>query len=62
MARFPFICLIARGSHSHYPPRPSRLPISIANDFITSLQQGDIMNTTPRRLRICLVYVQYMLY
>jgi len=54
MARFPFTCLVARGSHSHHPPQPSRLPIHIANDFITSLKQSEncIASMTPRKFSI----------
>ena len=61
MVRYPFTCLVARGSHSHHPLKPNKLPTSITEDFILSLQQGDILSITPRRLRICLANANLML-
>ena len=63
MERFPFTCLVARGSHSHHPPQPSRLPIHIANDFIASLKQSEncIASMTPRKFSICSTYAVHIL-
>jgi hypothetical protein len=52
MVRYPYVCLVARGSHSHHPPYPTRLPKDIADDVIAALQQGDILALTPRMYSI----------
>src|SRR5581483_9288340 len=48
--RFPFIILVTRGNHSHYPPPPSKLPTDIANEVIDLIKQQDILSLTPRML------------
>jgi len=56
MIRYPYICLITRGSHNHHPPYPIRMPMDIADAVIKAIQEGDPLTLTPRMLYICSVY------
>jgi hypothetical protein len=46
--RFPFIILIARGNHSHYPPPPTKLSSTIADEIMELIKEQDLLSLTPR--------------
>jgi hypothetical protein len=56
MARYPYICLITRNSHTHHPPYPTKLPIDLANDVVEAIKQADVLSLTTRMHSICIVY------
>lgn len=56
MARYPYICLITRNSHTHHPPYPIKLPIDLANDVVEAIRQVEVLNLTTRMPRICIAY------
>jgi hypothetical protein len=58
MARYPYICLIARGSHSHHPPYPIKLSIDLANDVVEAIRQVEVLNLTTRMPCICIAYTE----
>ena len=61
MTRYPYICLISRGSHTHHPPYPLRLPHEVRDDVMAAIRQGDVLSLTTRMLYVCLAYVLSML-
>jgi hypothetical protein len=48
MDRHLYICLISRGSHSHHPPYPNRVPQDIANDVQEIISGIDLLSMTTR--------------
>jgi hypothetical protein len=62
MARYPYICLITRNSHTHHPPYPIKLPIDLANDVVEAIRQEEVLSLTTRMPRICTVYANETTY
>jgi len=62
MARYPYICLITRNSHTHYPPYPIKLSIDLANDVVEAIRQVEVLSLTTRMLYICIVYANETTY
>jgi hypothetical protein len=61
LERFPFLMMLLRGSHTHYPPPPNRLPIDIANDALSLIREHDLLTLTARMLSNVLASAQHML-
>ncbi|PYH88477.1 hypothetical protein BO71DRAFT_403826 [Aspergillus ellipticus CBS 707.79] len=61
--RFPFMILICRQKHLHYPPPPTRLPKDIADQVIRVIKEYDCLDLTTRRLmlspRFTAIYDQF---
>ena len=49
MHRFCFILLVARYSHNHHPPYPTRLPKDVKEKFGEMLRKQDLHSTTTRK-------------
>jgi len=62
MARYPYICLITRNSHTHHPPYPTKLPIDLANDVVEAIRQVEVLSLTTRMPRICIAYANEITY
>jgi hypothetical protein len=62
MARYPYICLITRNSHTHHPPYPTKLPIDLANDVVEAIRQVEVLNLTTRMPHICIAYANEATY
>jgi hypothetical protein len=50
--RFPFYMLVSRGSHSHAPPPPTKLPYEIGQQIAEAINAQDILGLTARKLMI----------
>ena len=50
--RFPFFLLVCRGSHSHAPPPPTKLPHDIGQEIINAINTQDILGLTARKLMV----------
>jgi hypothetical protein len=62
MVRYPYIIVVSRGSHTHHPPPPSRLPEEIKEDIIEVLQTiPNLLDTTARKFCIYSTYTEHML-
>lgn len=48
--RFPFVLLVCRGNHSHFPPPPSKLPSLITKEITDAILEHDILSLTARSL------------
>lgn len=46
--RFPFLLLVCRGSHSHAPPQPTKLPHDVSQEIIDAITTQDIQGLTAR--------------
>ena len=62
MARYPYICLITRNSHTHHPPYPTKLPIDLANDVVEAIRQVDVLSLTTHMPHICITYAKETTY
>src|SRR6266700_411376 len=62
MARYPYICLITRNSHTHHPPYPIKLPIDLANDVVKAMRQIEVLNLTTHMPRIYIAYASEATY
>lgn len=47
--RFPYMLLIARGSHSHFPPPSTKLPHTIREEVMSVIRKYDASTLTARR-------------
>jgi len=56
MARYPYICLIARGLYLHHLPYPIKLLIDLADDVVEAIRQAEVLSLTTRTLSICSAY------
>ncbi|KAE8395153.1 hypothetical protein BDV23DRAFT_169155 [Aspergillus alliaceus] len=54
--RFPFLLLITRLSHTHFPPPPLKLPLHIADEVIQAIQQQDTLDLTARRFMLSPIF------
>ena len=52
MEKCPYVILISRGVHSHPPPPPDRVPITIRSRLQDLIRQanGDTANVTPTQI------------
>ena len=50
--RFPFFLVVFRGSHSHAPPPPTKLPYKIGQEIIDAINTQDILGLTTRKLMV----------
>jgi len=48
--RFPFFMIVCRGSHSHFPPPPTKLPYEIGREIIQAIDAQDMLGLTARTL------------
>jgi hypothetical protein len=48
--RFPFVLFCTRGSHAHFPPPPTKLPDTIADEVIEAIKQHDLSKLSTRKL------------
>ena len=51
-ARFPFIIMVTRGSHTHHPPLPEKLPKDIAQQVISAIEEQELLSLTARKFSI----------
>jgi hypothetical protein len=56
--RHPFYCLIARGSHAHHPPNPTRLSSELREEMEELIKSTEVINLTKRGFSICCVASQ----
>jgi hypothetical protein len=56
--RFPFVILVTRGSHTHHPPRPEKLPADIAEQVVEAIKEQELLSLTARKFNI---YYPYLL-
>jgi hypothetical protein len=47
--RFPYMLLIARGSHTHFPPPQTKLPKAIREEVMSVIQKHDASTLTTRK-------------
>jgi len=52
--------LVSRGSHTHHPPYPTKLPKDIAEDIVAVIEQHDLLDLTAGKLSICGVDAEYI--
>ncbi|KAJ5110975.1 hypothetical protein N7532_001510 [Penicillium argentinense] len=50
--RFPFYIVVSRGSHSHFPPLPTKLPYQIGQEIAAAIHAQDILGLTARKLMV----------
>jgi hypothetical protein len=50
--RFPFLILVCRGNHTHFPPPPTKLPGSIRAQIVEAITPRDSISLTARNLMI----------
>lgn len=50
MERWPWALVVARGSHKHHPPYPTKLPAHILADLFECLESTDILKMTGSEL------------
>lgn len=46
LKRFPYICIVTRGSHSHFPPFPTRIPSDIYADIQQAIVDSELLTLT----------------
>jgi hypothetical protein len=61
MIRYPFICLVSRGNHSHYPPRPTNLPSDLKETIQEFISKDDVLALTTGMLIINNAYAKHSL-
>ena len=49
---FPFVLLVGRGSHTHFPLPPDKLPRSVAQQVYKAILEYDILRLTVRSLMV----------
>ena len=47
--RFPFILIVTRQQHCHFPPPPEKLPKQIADEVVETIKHQDILDLTARK-------------
>lgn len=59
--RFPFVMMVTRQRHCHFPPPPDRLPSDIANEVVAAIQhQGTLEDLTAREfISVLSIFIVY---
>ncbi|OJD12483.1 hypothetical protein ACJ73_09344, partial [Blastomyces percursus] len=56
--RFPYLLLVTRGEHVHFPPPPTKLPSEIAVEVRSLINQSSLLDLTPRRFLLSPFFVK----
>jgi hypothetical protein len=58
--RFPFYFLVCRGSHSHAPPLPTKLPYQIGKEIAEAINTQEVLGLTARKLMVSPLFAKIL--